>query len=327
MVRNTSVKTEKKDQKAVKTGILNNIKNAMERNKIGEILVMQGFIQPYDLKHALKLQRQTNKPLGLLLQELNLISKWQLTRLLWRQKVLRVCAGSMLYMMSLGSFSKMSRAADIKDVPAKITLASAGNNTFKSIKNYPALFGADEKQSKNLKAFTKWTGMFDRFDQELEDAKTEKTIKKLQSQISKFKSDSIHDMARQVNKLMNKKKYIIDSKNWGKSDYWATPVEFMNRGGDCEDFAIAKYVALRALGVPENRMRIAIVQDQIKNMPHAILIVYSEKGIVILDNQIKEMRKAQSIKHYKPIFSINRTAWWLHTTPQKSSNTIVASAE
>ena len=168
--------------------------------------------------------------------------------------------------------------------------------------------------------------MFERFDKSLNKASSQKIIKALQLELVGFKSDSVYAMAKQVNAMMNKKKYIVDNKNWGKSDYWATPVEFMSRGGDCEDFAIAKYAALRALGVPENRMRLLILQDQKKNMPHAVLVVYSEKGPMILDNQIKAMQSASSIKHYKPIFSINREAWWLHTTKDKPA-TIVASAK
>ena len=109
-----------------------------------------------------------------------------------------------------------------------------------------------------------------------------------------------------------------------KSDYWATPVEFFNNGGDCEDYAIAKYASLRALGVPENRMRVAIVQDLKKNIPHALLIVYTNNGPVALDNQSqKVLQIGNIINRYKPIFSINRTAWWLHV---ESSNTVVASA-
>jgi predicted transglutaminase-like cysteine proteinase len=114
---------------------------------------------------------------------------------------------------------------------------------------------------------------------------------------------------------MNEKPYILDNKNWGKSDYWGTPIEFMQRGGDCEDFAIAKYTALRALGVPEERLRIAIVQDTYKNIPHAVLAVYTEDGLFILDNQIKTLVSAESTGRYRPIFSINRTAWWLHNEP------------
>ena len=66
-----------------------------------------------------------------------------------------------------------------------------------------------------------------------------------------------------------------------------------------------------------------IVKDMEKNLPHAILIVYGDSNTYVLDNQIKTVRTTGSIGHYKPIFSINRSAWWLHTSPQ---NTMVASA-
>lgn len=138
-----------------------------------------------------------------------------------------------------------------------------------------------------------------------------------------YQGDSLYNMAYGVNDLINRQTYITDNRNWGKSDYWATPVEFLTRGGDCEDFAIAKYTALRALGVPEERLRVAIVHDEIKDIPHAVLIVYTEKGAVMLDNQMDKPVKTSETSRYRPIFSINRTAWWLHTKPQ---NTVIASA-
>ena len=126
----------------------------------------------------------------------------------------------------------------------------------------------------------------------------------------------LESQVRRVNDLMNSVQYISDKRNWGRSDYWATPVEFITRGGDCEDFAIAKYAALRALGVPDSKMRVLILKDMQKNIPHAVLIVYTNEGPMILDNQIKTVRADNSIHHYKPIYSINRTSWWLHTAPR-----------
>jgi predicted transglutaminase-like cysteine proteinase len=55
------------------------------------------------------------------------------------------------------------------------------------------------------------------------------------------------------------------------------------------------------------------------------LIVYTDNGAMLLDNQIKRAVKADSVRHYKPIFSINQNAWWLHTAP-KGNVTVVASA-
>lgn len=298
----------------------------LHRDKIGETMVIKGYISSSDLENALVLQKLSNRPLGELLVQDNKISQSQLFWLLCRQKTIRCLAAGLLFGGLMSGTVKRSHASSIKDVPAKISLAFAESAGIKDIKSYPALMGSSEKKSDNLKAFTKWTGMFERFEKSLKKQSSKKIIAKLQYELSNFKSLSVHAMAKNVNKLMNEKKYIVDDKNWGKSDYWATPIEFLKYGGDCEDFAIAKYTALRALGVPENRMRLLILQDLKKNMPHAVLVVYSEKGPMILDNQIKEMRQADTIAHYKPIFSINRDAWWLHTTEDKPT-TIVASAE
>ncbi len=316
------------DKKNIRhTGVIRSIAYSLSHSKIGETLVIKGYISPNELKSALHTQKVTNKPLGQIFTEQSQITKHQLARLLFRQKMIRIAATAILCFASFGGIAKKSHAKSMKKSEVTLAAISYSNNaSFENINNYPNLFGANEKRSKNLKAFTKWSSMFKRFEQELKNNNSSRTIKNLQSKLTAFKSPSIHAMAKQVNALMNKQKYIVDNKNWGKSDYWATPIEFMERGGDCEDYAIAKYVALRALGVPESRLRIAIVQDQRKNIPHAILVVYSERGPMILDNQIKAMQSANSISHYKPIFSINSNAWWLHTT-QERPTTIVASAK
>ncbi len=308
-------------------GFLQYIKHSMSRHKIGELLVHRGNISPLELRHALKVQQQHNneKALGQVFIDLGYINRFQLMNLLLGQRMFRVAATCAVYFFSMGFGAKSSHAQGIKDVPARIVLASASADQISKLTQHPSLFGAEEKKSTNLKAFTKWTGMFERFDKALDERSSQKIIQALQMELNDYRSASVYEMANDVNDMMNRKRYVLDQKNWGKSDYWATPIEFMARGGDCEDFAIAKYAALRALGVPENRLRVAIVQDEQKNIPHAILIVYTERGPMVLDNQIKQMRSADRIAHYKPIFSINRTAWWLHTKPVKT-DTIVASA-
>ena len=321
-MRSTKEKKKKHDSSA-KHGILSKIHYMLNRNKLGELLVFQELITPYELKHALKVQKETETPLGQVLVNLDLISKGKLCNILVKQRVLRTVAIGMLYISSCSGMMRQSNASE----PNRIISASAHSTKYADIKAYPALFGADEKQSKNLKAFTKWLEMFERFDEEMQTSSAKRMIHALKIELSDYRNSSIHALAKKVDEVMNAKKYIIDNKNWGKSDYWATPIEFMNNGGDCEDFAIAKYVALRSMGVPDSRMRVAIVQDQKKNIPHAILVVYTEKGPYILDNQSQVMRSAANISHYKPIFSINHSAWWLHTTPDSSANTIVASAK
>ena len=79
------------------------------------------------------------------------------------------------------------------------------------------------------------------------------------------------------------------------------------------------------LGVPDNQMRLAIVKDMERGIPHAILIVYAQTGeAMILDNQTTTVRSAAMVTRYQPIFSINEQAWWLHKAP---TTTLVASAD
>jgi predicted transglutaminase-like cysteine proteinase len=170
------------------------------------------------------------------------------------------------------------------------------------LSSYPKLFGASEIASNDISAFTKWTEILGKIDKVA--FKSDKT--------EAFRNLSLDAKITAVNSYVNNFKYIEDKDNYGKTDYWATPNEFFLRGGDCEDFAIAKYSLLKELGVPENRMRLAIVQDKIKNVPHAVLIVYSDNGGVLLDNQIKSAKKVASVTRYKPIYSINAENWWRH---------------
>lgn len=111
---------------------------------------------------------------------------------------------------------------------------------------------------------------------------------------------------------MNQARYITDIVNWGTSDYWAIPYEFFVRHGDCEDYAIAKFMTLRAAGFSQDNMRIVVLNDENLRIMHAVLAVYVGEEIYILDNQIKRMVSHRSIHHYTPIYSINETRWWRH---------------
>lgn len=306
-------------------GILSFFKTYLSRNKLGELLVVHGIISTEQLRGALSKQKETKHPLGQILIDSKLISRHQLGFILGRQYALRMIAAGLFFVATMTSSGDQEAQAEmIKDVPAQISLTSAANSAFAKMNSYPALFETSEKRSRSLKAFTKWTGMFDRFERELRNNGNQDLIQEWQKDLAGLQGLNLKAMANRVNKIVNQKRYIVDSKNYGKSDYWATPVEFLKRGGDCEDFAIAKYTALRSLGVPEERMRVAIVHDKQKNIPHAVLIVYTEQGPYILDNQNKSLVNAERVGRYRPIFSINRTAWWLHTAPKA---TIVASAQ
>lgn len=314
--------------KKAKKGVLSTLKHMITHNRLGELLVLKGQLTPEQLHAALTLQKRSPKQsLGHVLIQEHIISRRALYSTLGEQLALRgMIAATTLFISFSALGAKPARAASIKDIPSEIKITETFTKAaYAPVSAYPRLFNSSERQSYDLSAFTKWTGMFDRFETAMKHAQSKAAVRDWQESVYELRGLPLAQMADGVNDIINKTRYITDSRNWGQSDYWATPIEFLTRGGDCEDFAIAKYVSLRALGVPDERLRIAIVQDLQKNIPHAVLIVYTDQGAMLLDNQMKQMRPTNSTDRYKPIFSINRQAWWLHTKSAPST-TVLASA-
>ena len=188
-------------------------------------------------------------------------------------------------------------------------------------KTYPSLFNTAESYSRRLQPFQKWNGMLERQVNErtLYDGPcSAKRFNRCHLQewrallASLTGKDRMSQLAA-VNEFVNRASYIEDMPNWGVPDYWATPLQFLTKDGDCEDYAIAKFVSLRTLGFSNNELRIAVVDDANLQQPHAVLVVYVDGQALVLDNQIPQIVPSSVIKHYRPIYSINEDTWWLHT--------------
>jgi predicted transglutaminase-like cysteine proteinase len=130
--------------------------------------------------------------------------------------------------------------------------------------------------------------------------------------LAKIKDKRRLTQVKAVNKDMNRAKYIVGKNNWGKKDYWASIGQFMARFGDCEDYAIAKYLSLRKLCFTNEQVRVVAVKELNLKVGHAILVVILDGKYYVLDNQIKRVVEAKSVKHYQPVFSINTEFWWRH---------------
>ncbi|HEY1096423.1 MAG TPA: transglutaminase-like cysteine peptidase, partial [Alphaproteobacteria bacterium] len=200
------------------------------------------------------------------------------------------------------------------DETPHLVLASVSTKPFSAAPSmrYPSIFGANETRYDDLTPFTKWSGVLERFRTSFK-ASMHKPVTQNWMNFLKAASElDREDQVKAVNTYMNKVKFIADKDNYSMNDYWATPMQFMARGGDCEDYAIAKYVSLRALGFQEKQLRLAIVYDHEMRMPHAVLVVYDQNKAVVLDNQTPDVKNAAKIRRYQPLYSINQLAWWRH---------------
>ncbi len=111
-----------------------------------------------------------------------------------------------------------------------------------------------------------------------------------------------------VNDFFNKMNFISDLDHWGKVDYWASPVEMLStNGGDCEDYSIAKYFTLKAMGVSAEHLRITYVNAVKLKQAHMVLAYYEQpnKEPLILDNIIDEILPASKRTDLVPVYSFN----------------------
>lgn len=126
----------------------------------------------------------------------------------------------------------------------------------------------------------------------------------------------IKEKLRAVNLFWNKWPYRLDIDVYKTIDYWAIPQEFYSNSGDCEDYAIIKYYTLIELGVPREDMRIAIVKETIRNIAHAVLVVYTDGDAYVLDNLSNQILSHKVYTHYDLRYSINEFNKWSHFKPK-----------
>jgi predicted transglutaminase-like cysteine proteinase len=121
-----------------------------------------------------------------------------------------------------------------------------------------------------------------------------------------------------VNDFFNRKlAYKEDIDNWGVADYWASPLEALEKGaGDCEDYAIAKYFTLAAMGVPHSQLRLVYVRAARPGTPrgvaHMVLAWYADADAdpLVLDNLVTAIRPASRRPDLTPVFSFNAEGLW-----------------
>ena len=111
----------------------------------------------------------------------------------------------------------------------------------------------------------------------------------------------------QVNRAINLAiRSITDLAQFNQLDVWSSPLDTFDTGaGDCEDYAIAKYVALRVAGIPADDLRIVIMADMMRREGHAVAAVRLDGHWLMLDNQRLAMVEDVNVLHYRPLFVID----------------------
>ena len=128
-----------------------------------------------------------------------------------------------------------------------------------------------------------------------------KLLKKLETADTKTKLEKVND-------FFNAVKYGDDKDIYGISDYWASPYEFLAKDkGDCEDYVIAKYFALKHLGIPTSKMFLSYVKVKGATDTHMVLSYFETPNSepLILDSIRKIIFPASKRDDLTPIYNFN----------------------
>ncbi|MCZ4305058.1 transglutaminase-like cysteine peptidase [Zoogloeaceae bacterium G21618-S1] len=129
------------------------------------------------------------------------------------------------------------------------------------------------------------------------------------------------EQLRDTNDFFNRQlQFLDDVVVWQQKDYWATPLESLaKRAGDCEDFVIAKYLSLRILGVPDEKLRLIYVRAKIGGERSSLTQAHMVLGYfntptsepLVLDNLVGDIQPASRRTDLFPVFSFNSSGLWM----------------
>src|SRR5712691_3363456 len=147
--------------------------------------------------------------------------------------------------------------------------------------------------------------------------------------IDTVKSKSGRARLEEANRAVNAAiRYVSDYAQYGEADRWSAPLAtFATAKGDCEDYAIAKYVALREAGFPEGELRVVLVRDRAVRQDHAVLAARLDGRWLILDNRRSELIEDSDASSFTPLFAINHRGVQLFAAPFAKRPLLAGEAE
>jgi predicted transglutaminase-like cysteine proteinase len=189
----------------------------------------------------------------------------------------------------------------------------------------PSLFDTQEIFHGDTSPFKQWIDMLGRANAEFATTSSscigrqpECELNKWSQLVAQIAPLQLRDKVSRVNAVLNRVPYVPTTRNWSRASYWEAPLEFLAYGGQCQDYAVAKYMALRQAGVPADEMRIVVLRATALGEDHAVLVVDVDGEALMLDDGRIDVIPARSETSYRPYYSINELGWWQHVAADTS---------
>ncbi|MGR5368471.1 transglutaminase-like cysteine peptidase [Photobacterium damselae] len=152
----------------------------------------------------------------------------------------------------------------------------------------------------------------------------ENRLNELNSLISRNKNATDSTKTLIINQYINSYTFSPDTLIWGKLDYWAQPLQFIGvGGGDCEDFALTKYIVLLKMGIPDSNLKLDYVHKMPSKADHMVLLYSSDRDSPlsnwdVLDNETNKVDTLSNRHDLSSVFAFNYSTLFSLSSPKHS---------
>lgn len=236
-----------------------------------------------------------------------------------------------LYLRQLLSALAVAIAICIGFLCGNADAAPLGTSTMSAFRGLAEPFGIGTSELKHGGLFNKWRAVTRALPREMQivaqcredmDACPD-AARRFIAIVDKAQAHSGRAQIAEVNRAINLNIRPMDDLSLhGVAERWTTPlVTFAHGAGDCEDYAIAKYAALRQIGIPEDDLRLVVVYDRQAQEHHAVAAVRYGGRWLVLDNRSLALQEDADIAHFTPMFTLDsQSVKRIAASPRKPSN-------
>ena len=123
-------------------------------------------------------------------------------------------------------------------------------------------------------------------------------------------------------------RYVSDVAQHGEADRWSAALATFATGkGDCEDYAIAKYVALTEAGFPRDDLQLVLLRNRAARQDHAVLAARLDGRWLLLDNRFSTLTEDADASRFTPLFAIDHQGVYLFVAPYAERQMLTGEAE
>jgi predicted transglutaminase-like cysteine proteinase len=113
-----------------------------------------------------------------------------------------------------------------------------------------------------------------------------------------------------------------DEARWRVTDHWSSALETLqSEQGDCEDYAIVKYLALLDTGMSEADLKIVLMRSIFPNEDHAVVAARVDDEWLILDNRTLTLVRDTNLTRTVPAFVLDQVGVWRFVSGSRTSRT------